>query len=366
VIINDELIYEPRALWDVQEGIPTTDDGERVITFDRENFRNGTRNPITLTKLLLSPVGYTFKSFGGVNANPVTLGDWDACATAIQKCKLFLKAPQRQAYTRRPRRIPLWNGAPTADISMVNDATLGYSAGLLNTVKWDFDKPLVIPKGGIAEMAVGCPLYAPAFGGPTPSRQTVTISFFEAFGLPGGNARTHETTLGFYSGTAATHPLSMADGLQSGTGTDADIYPPNQILTRDIWRAQQSTQVGSTRVTGLSVSIDQLQYEDEIQTAGAPYAGVPMTNLAARTPVGTTRLFGCGSGQEWWRENIPLALLGATLGPALVFALKRPITLHPGDTLDAELTFPGGPDSNAVFPHYKVGMSFTGYAAIEG
>ncbi len=366
--MSDDKVYEPRALWSVLRVQPSVVGRQSIASFDREHFRNGTRNPIVLTHMLLSPVGYTFKQFEGVNTPPLNLeGDVDACGTALQKCRLLVRSPDRRPFAFRPNLLPSAPALPTNDISMI-DSAQPYSAGLANTIKWVFEKPLIIPRFGLAEMAIGCPLLPDI--GSTGAEVSFELGFFEEYSLVGGSARSHRSPLEFFNTDTGSppYPYFMADGLAFGQGTTQDLYPPRQQFTRTRWRAQEATVAGSTKIKGFSLAIDQIAYEDFIQTAGAPYADAPLASLLERTPVGVAQLFGCGSEQEWWRPDIPAALLGVTMGPAQVCPLGEPIVLHPGDTLDAELQFPGAQMFGAVevAPTYQVGLSFNGYSAIEG
>ena len=77
-----------------------------------------------------------------------------------------------------------------------------------------------------------------------------------------------------------------------------------------------------------------------------------------------------GSGRYWWRPGAPIALVLDHITPAFVYELPVPITVGPGDALDVELevplstTFPD--DGTATTPTFNLGVSFNGYAAIEG
>lgn len=377
--MSDNLVYEPRAFWQVESVTPDVAFPGRPVTvqLDRENFRNGTRNPITLTKVCLAPVGYTMADFPGVVSPPAGAADFDNCAAVMQKIKLFISAPGRQNYQYRPQLLPMWGSLANGDVSMFDPGgALHYSSGLLNLVKWRFDRPMIIPRGAIAEFQLGSPILQPVDA--ILAQPNYSIAFFEDDGLPGGSARVIEGQLDMYDATgaiaAARYPYAVNnDGLGvSPQGNTLQVYPQAQYFTRDRWRAQQQTQAGSTKVTGFSVAIRQADYDDDVQnTAIANVPGNPVAPLSLRTPVGRARLTGAGSEQEWWREDIPLALLGATLGPAQTFELSEPITLHPGDALDLEMTFPGATTITAspsvvIAPTYQMGISFLGMSAIAG
>lgn len=384
MIDQSEIVYEPRAFWDVQTATPSSSPitSETVVAFDRENFRNGTRNPITLSRMCLAPVGYTLSEYAGLNTPPAGVTDFDNSAAVIQKCSILITSPRRTQFMRRRQRIPAIGALSIDDVSMRNSGQ-DYSSGLHNVVKWKFDKPMIIPRGGIAEFQLGSPVLQPAgFVDSGDDRPRYTVAFQEENGLVGGNARIHTGLMTYYDATgvvgqARDFPYQTnIDGLGLTLGQNGQVYPPAQRFTRDLWRGQQATNAGSTKVTGFTVALGQQGYDDRVQNVAiANVPGSPVAPLSLRTPVGIARLTGCGSEQNWWRPDIPLALLGYTLGPAHCFELHEPITLHPGDTLDVELTVPGAyflagdglqvPDVT-ITPTYQMGISFLGHSAIEG
>lgn len=377
---DDLLVYEPRAFWEVLrvdtsvanifDAITVANRRTVVTPFDRENFRNGTRNPIELTHVLLTGVGYAFDEFDGQNTPPSAVGDFDACLAAIQKTELFVKTPDKRNFGIRPGRSSgLIMPDPNGNVRMRQDPTFDYSAPLHGVTRWTFptDKPMIIPRGGIVEFQLGSPLSQPFTSGI--ARANYRIGFFEGWGLTGGSARTKSGALVFVNSTTQpNHPFEPADGLGSVAQGQTAIFPPAQHFTRTEWRAQQQTQAGSTVVRGFAVAIDQAQHDDDINDAGGSFANQPIAPLATRTPVGIARQFGSGSGAQWWRPGIPLALLGPTLGDALSYELPKPITLYPGDALDLELTTPVGVSGQEgpIFPIYQIGVSFLGMASIAG
>lgn len=377
---QNELMFEPRALWDVQSvdtfDFPNfiNDAGEQStkirVAFEREHFRNGSRNPITISKVCFGAIGYVMREWDGFAAPP-NAGSYDSCTSVLEKIQFLVTAPMRQHFSFRPGLSAALSTLPIDDISMRNDPNFPYSSGMLGVTKWKFDKKMVIPRGAIAEFQLGVPVLLSDLEA-SPPACTFEIGFFEGSGLPGGSARTkRDTLLYFDDAAAASYPFQPPDGTDIGNGNTTAIYPPAQHFTPDEWRAQQGTDAGSTGVDGFAVAIDQIALDDALNALGAPFAGFPVAPLAMRTPVGRARLNGAGSGDDWWRPDIPLGLLGATLGPAQVVELQRPITLHPGDCLDVEMmvpaavTLPASPPQT-TYPIYQIGVSFLGTAAIAG
>lgn len=360
----NELIYEPRAYWEVVRVDtsdttvldPPTAAGTTKIRqlFDRENFRNGTRNPVELTHMLMCPVGYALAEYGDA---------YHASLAVLDVVELFVKLPDKRNLQIRPNRVTGWSATPNADMGMRQDPNLGYASGMLGITKWRFDRKLVIPQGGIVEFQLGSPLPQPE--NDAEDLGAATVAFFEPWGLVGGSARTKEIPQLLYTFPEQPHPFQPADGLGATPAEGQSfVYPPEQTFTRDEWRAQQGTNAGSTQVGGISIAIDQRALDDNI---GIGFPGAVAAPISTRTPVGVARQFGAGSGAEWWRPGIPLALIGPTLGAARTYRLPRPIKLYPGDALDLELTVPVGVDfDEPAQPIYQIGVSFLGSAAVAG
>lgn len=372
-------IYEPRAYWDVQPVTPTLVDRPVSVVFNRENFRNGTRNPVVLDRLLVAPVGYTFNNFPGVNDPPEGPGDVDACAAMLERCKLAITSPSRYHFAWRPGLIAARAEEQVHEASMRRDPVLGYSSGLLGICRWDFAYPMLIPRGGSLDFGLGKPVLQPASlnDGDPVAFPRVTVAFFEDYGRAGGDARTKEFDLFWWANAAADspHPYPPADGLgvagNVAAGNSTRLYDERMMLNSKDWRQQQQTQAGSTRVTGFAVAIDQRAWEEAVQlnppTNGG---GQPLAALALRTPTRAPAMTDGGSKMDWWREGAPLALVSPSMTPAKVFRLMEPIVLNPGDVLELELEVPGAtagtPSDPIISPTYQVGVSLTGYAKIEG
>lgn len=373
-----EVVYEPRAFWSVQR-VTSIVGVETVVEFDREHFRNGTRHPITLDKICFAPVGYLLEEYAGANSPPLTNADRHDCAAALQRMKFVILAPQRQVYALDPLLSSAWSPMPTADISMRDDPSFGYASGMLGVTRWNFDKPVQLPKSYAIDFALGGCLAEPSDYPALGAEIVPTIAFFEEGGIMKGNAR---SVRGQHGSFFKPNPLALGqagafpfppDGLGVGGPNPANTFTWNTPFSPTEYRRQAQTQAGSDILRGFAVHLEQRKYEDEVQNSAVTnVAGSPVASVALRTP---TR---CrvhpdtgGSGEDWWREGAPLALVTPTITPAQVYCLHRPITLHPGDILEVEMTVPAGIVAPSclqinITPTYQMGISFTGYAAIEG
>jgi hypothetical protein len=361
--VEDKLIYEPRAFWSVARATPTAVDVPVQVALNREHFRNGGRHPIVLEKFLIAPVGSTLIEYNGKNTPPTINADRDDCAAAIQKIRLFITAPGRQHFSFEPLLTNAWSPEATADPS--------FFSGLFNVVRWDFTKTLFQPRGYGIEFKLGGFLIQPsgiAIPGPDANRPKARIAFYERGGMLTGNARVFQPSVGIdRNGNAGNNFPFPPDGLGSsaGQGGNQNVFTVNG----NEFRKKQQSQAGSEQLTGFAVQTDVIGYEDAV-VAQAPVeiATQTLASVALRMPV-TCRTVGGVVDRYWWRENAPLALVCPTITPAQVYSLRRPIVLHPGDVLDLQAEVPGGFASSApatILPTYQFGVSFTGYAIVEG
>jgi hypothetical protein len=363
-----QLVYEPRALWSVARVTPAAVNVPVQVQLPKADFRNGERHPIVLEHFLIAPVGYTLVRNNGAAEPPTTNADRHDASGAIQLQRLFITAPGRQHYSFFSILESAWTPDPTSDISMIYTGT-PYASGLLNMCRWDFSRPLWQPRGYGIKFDVGGFLIQPSnilnAGSPNPR---VRLAFFERGGMFGSSARVFQpaTNISRQGGAATIFPFP-ADGLGSTANPQGSNRDPFSV-TGDQYRKRQQSQAGSERLSGFAVHIDALAYEDAIQTQGAAnVVGQPIAAEALRMPV-TCQTMGGVTDTYWWRPGAPLALVCPTITPAQVYRLKRPIVLHPGDVLDIQAEVPGGflSGQTTILPTYQFGVSFTGYAIIEG
>lgn len=369
-----EIVYEPRAFWTVQRAQAIE---ARALTLraPREHFKNGERHPVTLEHFLIAGIGYALEEFDGINNPPLVNADRDDCAAAIQRCKVFVSAPGRQQYTLQNLGTGAWPAEPSSDISMRNSPTAPYSSGKLGVSRWDFSRPMDLPRGYSIDFRMGGVLSQPAGAGQNRPSPSATVAFYEEGGLMRGNSRLFRVAGGANfaltrenNGNFPFPPDGLGGfvfGAQAQTQTWPYTFNPSEF------RRQQASQAGRETVSGFAVHIDQIDVDDDIQDSLiANVPGSPVASLALRMPV-WARVRSGGSGIDWWREGAPLALVCPSLTPAQVYKLPKPITLHPGDVLTVEVTIPEAFVASVspeviIAPTYQIGFSFTGYAAIEG
>jgi len=365
---SKHILYEPRAYWDVGTFLPDlvptdTNQAQREIVFNKDSFRNISRNPVKLTKFNLCMVGAA--SQDGLNL--------------LSQASFFLSAPNRQSWSFTPLEASTWKQDQKGDPSMLYSATPRVS-GLMGTSRWMFDHHFELPRDGVIQFDVSGVGYTT-----TESPNNVdggayyTFAFFEDGGRFGGNARIRQRepirecpvalalgqTAGIWpAGNLPTFPYGYvpkgAGPFSSKTWADE-----GQFKTKT-WRENEITrgQMGS-RVAGFQVLVDQIETDDRV--AANPLLPVPApmaTRLITRcrTTAGPT-------GEWWWREGAPLALVSPDAGPALTYTLPRPITLEPGDQLQLECLTPRVylPEAEQfrLFP-FNIGVSFTGFAEVSG
>ncbi len=384
------ILYEPRAYWDVQAldtaNLPIGVPGR--VVFDRNNFLNGEPYPVTITRLLFAPISYILREHQ--NGVPISAATYHAGgAAAFTRSQLRISLPQRQHYNRREILLPSWAATPTWEPNMRGVAGLGYASSLWNVCRWEFEHPLMLPRLGTLEIQLAN-IDAPNFAGFQDLGEVdFTVGVMEGPLLdhpasPGGrplfngNLRQHPRAILRYSDGTADPRLQFVDpnfgGGAFGSPGIPILAPPNQFFSPDTqlsareYDQQNITQSGSTPVNGFAVQIDQIDYDDQVNNVPLPgnVAGNPIAPLALKTPV-RARTTNGGSKAWWWRPWAPLALVCPTITPAQVYQLPVPITLEPGDNMEIQLEVPAPItiDGNDIFPTYTLGVSLTGYAAIE-
>jgi hypothetical protein len=358
------LIFEPRALWDVQRVVSTAE--EQTVLFDtREAFMNGSRYPIEITEISLAPINYLAAAdLAGAGRN--------SGQAAFNAAEMVLAVRQRQNYSRFPIRLPGYSAMPSQEPStrFVNLAStdLRNSSGLLGVSHKRFDRPLVLPQYGAVEIALSTYIgAAPALA--TTAPPTFSVAWFESGGLLEGSSR----TLTRKPLRDAASPESALYGqvipfngeIPSLLATNA-TFPPEHLFTTKEFRAQSPTAQGGQRFTGVTVQIDQIDYDAIFSGGGVPPVDAPMTPLSLRTGCRVRTTDG-GTKMDWWRPGAPIGLVLNTISAALTYRLPRPLTLEPGDQMEVELTVPpntAGEGQQA--DTYSIGVALNGYAAIQG
>lgn len=368
------LLYEPRAFWSLAR-VDTSQTQPRppfTVRLPANDFLNGEKYPITLTKALVAPINYTFSRFS--NAAALSAANFRNCGVAaVENPRVVISAPQRQYYLRNPGHPQVTTPRPsdTPNNPGLAFGTPDYASSLWGLTRWQFDKPMVIPKLGDLEFDLSTFTIPPIVAGP-PVDPRATIHFEEAGGnLFGGNARQSPTLfLRTYNNTTGGTPPFPADGfgLSNFPQSVLDLWPSTQRYSAKRYAAENPSSDGSIPVTAFSVMIDQSVYDLNIGTSviALPDAGSVVTPLSLRVAA-RARMRNGGTGSWWWRQGAPLALVCPTITPAQVYDLPEPITLGPGDRLDLEVTAPGPvtDGEQTINSVYQIGVSLCGYASIE-
>jgi hypothetical protein len=357
------LIFEPRALWDVKRVVST--DEEQTVLFDtREAFMNGSRYPITITEIALSPINYLSAS----DRQPFGLRR--SGQAVFNASQIVLAVRQRQNYSRFPIRLPGYSAEASQEPSTrwldPTSTFLRNASGLLGVSHKRFDRSLVLPQYGAVEIQLSTYQGAlPALASAPPP--LFSVAWYEAGGLLEGSARIRQQVPLRDALTVQSalygEVIPFGGELPSTIATNA-TFPPEHLFTTKEFRAQSPTAQGGQRFTGVTVQIDQLEYDAIFSGGGVPPVNAPMTPLALRTGCRIRTTDG-GTKMDWWRPGAPIGLVLNTVSPAMTYKLPRPLTLEPGDQFEVELTVP--PAANVENPDvYSIGLALNGYAAIEG
>lgn len=407
------VLYEPRAFWGVRqcentgrdEGVPFR------TTLSRENFLNSERYPVTITRILTAPIGYIFRQFE--NGPPTGELTYRAGGSAaFQHAKIRISVPQRKHFSRMMLGFEALAARPTWEPQISGYTGLDYASSMWGFYRWDFDHPMIMPRLGTMEFQFGTidapnvPLASDlgrvffnvaVYEGPPP----VDPSKPEAPGalLWPGNARTSAqlardpvTNTTILDRTLHYNGLANAPGggqggnivvprdpnYGNGAFAPGALVSPQRFDPRDQFSTPRYDQKnanasGPSPVTGFGIHLDQIDYDDAIETTpvtGNP-GGQPISPLGLKTGV-RARTTNGGSGAWWFRNDVegwaPTALVCPTITPANVYILPKPITLEQGDSLEVELEVPGPIviDDNLIEQTYTIGVSATGFAMISG
>jgi hypothetical protein len=360
--------YEPRSLWSIAN-VSTANTGFRAFeNMEPEHFRNGTRWPIVIDRVAFCGVNYPFDRPDTAFAAPS-----DAAQSAVvNKCGALVSAPFRQHYSKNQGTLAAYRPSPTGEPASVN----ALDGPLFGVTRLDFAKPLLMPQFGTLEMRLSS-VFDFAFGG------VDVLSNAGVTSLPAsivwqergytrsfpGNGRTFDFELPVaaqpnmpapgYEGWPYPLTPGIADAL---VDNGVRFWSPNAIFDAQRFNAQESSRSGSNYFQSVAVALDQLDYDAALQAA--PFNGDGKVAPVSMRVGCAARSVNGGSTDDWWRPGAPLALVLDTITPAVVYRLPQPITLSPGDVLDVEVAAPGL--TFATAESYQIGVSFNGYAPIEG
>lgn len=376
----DGILYEPRAFWDVARVRTNVNPSARVV-LNRQNFLNGEPFPVTLTKLLMAPVNFKWREHVQAAA-PTTVTTYRADgASSLLTARVQLSVPQRQHYSRRVLVTAGYTARPTWEPQIRNSTGAGglnlqFASSLWNTCRWQFRRPMILPKLGTVEFDLASIVTLDAALDATPPAFSIVFDEGPPPGTPApgrlllpGNGRLRPRTTLVVRSQSALPPLFGADPFGDGGGTPGSAWDAQNRFSAEQFDQQNANASGSGPLQGFAVHFDQIDF-DATLNANDVDAGAnnnPISPIALRIPC-RARTRNGGTGHWWWRPGAPLALVCPTITPAQVYKLPVPITLQPGDSIEVELQTPlaSTVDGNLINKTYQLGLSLTGYAAIEG
>lgn len=381
----DGIYYEPRALWGLFTGDITTG---KLTQLGENNFRNGGKYPVTIKRMVLSTVNQIFDV---ADSNEDVTTAPPPASTLLSRLHQNIRMPFRQNYTRNPTRMATFCPKPTGQPStrVWNGTKFTGPGPLFDQVRLDFDHPVYLPRTGSihcqlsslddwSQLAVGNIL-----GDAGITDINASVAYLEAGGLFAGSARVKDVPVQVRAAAAARatdpssegwpYPLPIG-GAASNVGfpvvdNGVAFFAPENTFSATEFDRLEATRSGSTKILGVSMSFKGLAYANALLSA--PFAGDGvLSSLSQRIGCAITTTNG-GSGEAWWRPGAPCSLVLDSITPALVYDLVEPITLGPGDALAVEalvstdgftpVDVEGDPEDQGT-----IGISFNGYAAIEG
>jgi len=360
-----DILFEPRAYWDVGtfqrvDNIPTDQDSSyQEITFNKDSFRNISRNPVQLTKLNLCSIGAATQD----------------ALDILGMAQFVISAPNRQSWSFSPLDASTWKQDPKAEPSMLYSES-PKASGLWGLSRWNFDHPFMLPRNGVVQFDVSGVQYAVNPGDPETGPGEIgnayyTFAFMERGGLFGGNARLRQRQTIFQNtpgggvwpaGNGPVFPLYQG----KVSGPTVNTWSPAGVFRSKTWRENEVTEGQmSSAIEGFQVLVDQITTDDEATVGPNTPTRAPMSSrliCRARTTAGP-------SGEWWWREGAPLCLVSPDAGPAITYKLPEAITLEPGDQLQIQCFVPrvyfGQAPDYSTLP-FNVGVSLTGFAEVSG
>src|SRR3989304_5332383 len=149
------FVHEPRVLWSTQEiqaplGASSALNGR--VAANKDDFRNGGRWPITLTRMLVCPLGYTFREFA--DDSPVDLETVHNSMAVVNLLDVFVSAPFSQNFSRSDIPMASLPAAPVAEPSMRYNGA-NYASGIWGLTRWSFDRTLWLPRKSTIQYDIG-------------------------------------------------------------------------------------------------------------------------------------------------------------------------------------------------------------------
>jgi hypothetical protein len=371
---HDRYYYEPRALWSsasVQSAAPSTSQRPGgFVDLPKEDFKNPSRWPIRLTHAIVSPVGYLYRSIETPNAL-----FYDQSIAGLGRMRMQIAFPKRSWIDRIDTDVMSFANVPTAEPSF-DGSPLDYASGLFGTSRWTFPVPYIVPRKASIEIVLSTIQTYTAVGlTPTAVPVRASIGVHERGGRMLGNTRWRAPTLVEYApvpspgaGVWPAGPVPVLPdrwGLtQSSPGLQRQVFSPSQAWQASDYNRQLASRgLPYTEITGFCVALDQIDFDDAVAVNGPPGELAPI----AQRIITKGRTRDAGTGEQWWRDGAPLALVTPTMTPGFVHRFDDPVMLGPGEGLEVALQAPAPRlvGQTTITPFYNVGVSFCGYAVVE-
>jgi len=381
--------YQPRSLWSSLL-VNNTEQPSVSVSFDRNQLRNGTRWPITLERMALSPINYPLeyltRTAGGAPnpSSPYSYG-----VSVLQGARVRISAPYRKSYSRQEIQVGVHPALPTGQPEQPSaTGATGAESSTFGLSYLRFDKPLFVPERSNCTLQLSGMkglIYDPPFEPGMvflSDRIQTSIYFNEVGGLFSGSQRAARGAFDLdlspriYDPAQNGFPFATPNDYEPPGGPTQPDWPPQNQLTAKQYDQQESTRAGSSHVYGMGVMIDQIAHDDNAIASAEGNGLSPdsfhISPLSQR--IGCRARQGAGVSTDWWwRPGAPLALVLDTITPAVVYELPTPITLGPGESLRVDANLAGtdyfGSDLESISEdgnRMQVGISFNGFTAIEG
>lgn len=397
----EKSVYEPRALWSTQAVASGTN---TRVELPRRHFRNGSKHFVVLDKLVMSGIGYVLDRYD------VTVSSIDTFRNSmsiINNASIQIVTPGRRYLSKRPVQMVGMVADPIASPSMkYAQARTGgagadtYPSGLWNLNRWAFSKRMFLPhRGGVRFQISGI---TPLDDEDGTQNIPVSFAFGEVYGAEGGRGQGHarfrerknlefidlinnygqgggKNRQGYPDGAIPT----LTDSFQedeifaspfvstTGTNTTFDTFSSNGTFSANDFKRKEAGRAGSagSHLTDFAVHMDTIDYDNTLQsTLPASAQGEQLAPIASRS-ITAAKGETAGTRENFWRPGAPLVLVSPSHGHGLVHRLTQPIVLAPGDSVQIELQVPDPVVIEGVgtlSPTYNLGVSFTGYAVVEG
>lgn len=374
-------LYMPQAIWSVASLANTSAalTGRRAptarINFGGPDLYNGTGRNLTLTHMLISPIGYPFETVR-YSGEPVQA--YFSRTDVLDRTRINLRVDG--AYYLHRGFVPahvFGEEIPTSEplrLALGADP-IPWSTRLFNIFRWTFDRPLEMMANASLEVELGtAELYET---GTNSSSVRASIGLDQArdgfWPAASRMVADREIVAGVAKGFRWPVPLVTPPV----TNLRAPSLSPDAKLTGTDFVQQDPGGFGAPSLfSGLSVALDQLTADAGLDTDGLDGPGLvnglsdPGTQIASigdRLNVRARILEGGPMSLALFRDDAPLCLVSPTMTTARVFALAKPLTLSPGQGLSAamEIPLPVAGDQGNLYAKIQMGISFTGTLAIQ-